>query len=196
MSSASGRVGGAGGCPTVGAGIVSAAGVQIAVAVISAPDDHFAAGPHCRVSIVGQRARWWCWWLSNCRCWDCISRRCSKLRAIKSTPDDHFAAGPHCRVIDSGSGRVGGAGGCPTIGARIVSAAGVQRAAAIISAPDDHFAASPHCRVIISAIGRAGGAGRCPRVVRAGNRRTVATIREVCSWRSLPPWSPALALRL
>ena len=42
---ASGRVGGAGGCPTVGAGIVSAAGVQVA-AVISAPDDHFTAGPH------------------------------------------------------------------------------------------------------------------------------------------------------
>ena len=94
---------------------------------ISSPDDHFAAGPHCRVTVLGQsgalvvlvavqlsvpglylpagvqsssnhqfrprrsfrcrstlpcealgqRARWWCWSLSNCPCWDCISRRCS-----------------------------------------------------------------------------------------------------------------------
>ena len=49
-----------------------------AVMPLSAPDDHFAAGPHCRVIGLGQRARWWCWWLSNCRCRDCISRRCSK----------------------------------------------------------------------------------------------------------------------
>ena len=41
-------VGGAGGCPAVDAGIVSAAGVEI-IGSNSAPDDHFAAGPHCRV---------------------------------------------------------------------------------------------------------------------------------------------------
>ena len=45
---------------------------------------------------------------------------------VKPTPDDHFTAGPHCRVIFSGSGRIGGAGGCPTIRAGIVSPAGVQ----------------------------------------------------------------------
>ena len=45
---------------------------------------------------------------------------------VTSAPDDHFTAGPHCRVIFSGSGRVGGAGGCPTIRAGIVSPAGVQ----------------------------------------------------------------------
>ena len=76
-ASGSGRVGGAGGRPTIRAGIVSAAGVQIGWCSISAPDDHFAAGPHCRVTALGQRARWWCWWPSNCPCWDCISRRCS-----------------------------------------------------------------------------------------------------------------------
>ena len=173
--SRSGRVGGAGGCPTIRAGIVSAAGVNKVPVSSSAPDDHFAAGPDCRVTVSGSRARWWCWWLSNCRCWDCICRRCSNgwshlsrprrsfrcrsrlpcdaSRAagalvvlvavqlsvlglylppvfkyvIPSAPDDHFAAGPHCRVSVSGSGRVGGAGGCPTIGAGIVSAAGVQK---------------------------------------------------------------------
>ena len=41
-------------------------------------------------------------------------------------PDHHFAAGPHCRVPVSGSGRVGGAGGRPTVGGGIVSPAGVQ----------------------------------------------------------------------
>ena len=43
-----------------------------------------------------------------------------------AAPDDHFTAGPDCRVTVSASGRVGGAGGCPTIRARIVSPAGVQ----------------------------------------------------------------------
>ena len=43
-----------------------------------------------------------------------------------SAPDDHFTAGPHCRVSDSRSGRVGRAGGCPTIRAGIVSPAGVR----------------------------------------------------------------------
>ena len=55
-----------------------------------------------------------------------ISRRYS-LAAIISAPDDHFTAGPDCRVIGSGSGRIGGAGGCPTVRARIVSPAGVQK---------------------------------------------------------------------
>ena len=43
-----GRVSRAGGCPTVSAGIVSAAGIQI-VADQSTPDDHFTASPDCRV---------------------------------------------------------------------------------------------------------------------------------------------------
>src|SRR5207302_1887927 len=70
--------------------------------------------------------------------------------------------GPHCRVIVSGRGRAGGARRCPTVGAGIVSPAGVQIATAITSAPDDHFAAGPHCRVIVSGTGRARGAGSCP----------------------------------
>ena len=48
-----------------------------ALAVKPAPDDHFTASPHCRVRDPEQQARWWCWWLSNYLCWDCISRRCS-----------------------------------------------------------------------------------------------------------------------
>ena len=62
------------------------------------PDDHFAAGPDCRVlraagalmsaggcPTVGGR--------------DCISRRCSRRGSRRySAPDDHFTAGPHCCV--------------------------------------------------------------------------------------------------
>ena len=221
--SGSGRVGRAGGCPTIRAGIISPAGVQSSRLSISTPDDHFTAGPDCRVTVsargrvsgaggcptiragivspasvqsaiaivhprrsfhcrsrlpcdsLGQWARWSCWWLSNYPCWDCISRRCSKrcrhqyppqtiislpvhtavcppravgalvvlvavqlsvlglylppvfkCRRHQSTPDDHFTAGPHCRVIVSARGRVGRAGGCPTIRAGIVSPASVQ----------------------------------------------------------------------
>ena len=43
-----------------------------------------------------------------------------------SAPDDHFTASPDCRVNGSGSGRVGRAGGCPTIRAGIVSPASVE----------------------------------------------------------------------
>ena len=46
------------------------------IAIMSAPDDHFTASPHCRVIVSGSRARWWCWWPSNYPCRDCISRQC------------------------------------------------------------------------------------------------------------------------
>ena len=75
---------------------------------------------------IGHRARWWCWWQSNCRCWDCICRQCSDGDGVGSAPDDHFAAGPDCRVTGSASGRVGGAGGGPTVSDGIVLSAGVQ----------------------------------------------------------------------
>ena len=39
----------------------------------------------------------------------------TRAAGILAAPDDHFAASPHCRVAVSGSGRVGGAGGCPCI---------------------------------------------------------------------------------
>ena len=46
------RTGGADSCPTISAGIVSSARVQIAAkAVQSAPDDHLTAAPHCRVNV-------------------------------------------------------------------------------------------------------------------------------------------------
>ena len=66
---------------------------------------------------LGSRARWWCWWLSNCRCWDCISRRCSNsdVGAVVSAPDDHFAAGPHCRVTSRAEGALVSVVGSPRV---------------------------------------------------------------------------------
>src|SRR5439155_26586216 len=63
-----------------------------------------------------------------------------------------------------GLGRVGEAGGCPTINCGIISAAGVQTGAENVSAPDNHFAPSPHCRVAPSPIGCVDGASGCPTV--------------------------------
>ena len=45
-------------CPTARAEVVAPAGVEIVAAVPSAPKDHFAAGPYCRVINNGQRAHW------------------------------------------------------------------------------------------------------------------------------------------
>ena len=84
--SADRRIGRAGGCPTIGAGIVSAAGVQIAAHRYIHPRRSF----HCRSRLpcdrLVRRAHWWCWWPSNYPCWDCISRRCSKSRCRSYPP--------------------------------------------------------------------------------------------------------------
>jgi hypothetical protein len=84
------------------------------------------------------------------------------------TPDDHFIAGQHRRVSVSGGGCVSGAGRCPTIGARIVSPAGVKNGDVLIeSAPDNHLTAGPHSRVKVSGSRCVGGAG-CGPCVGAG----------------------------
>ena len=124
-ASASGRVRRAGGSPSSRAGMVSPAGVQKAGI---RPRRSF----HCRsrlpCDVLEGRARWSCWWLSNYRARDCISRPCLRPTVPSSSaPNDHFTAGPDCRVTKSGIGRVGRAGGCPTIRAGIVSPARVQK---------------------------------------------------------------------
>ena len=67
----------------------------------SAPDDHFTAGPDCRV-IVRQWVRWWCWWLSKCPCWDCISRRYSNgtlMLSIRPKRSFHCRSTLPCEVL-------------------------------------------------------------------------------------------------
>src|SRR5207248_4524779 len=132
------RVGGAGGCPTVGGRVVSPTCVQIAAE--PAPDYHLAARPDCRV-IPSRRGR-----VGGAGGCPTVGAGIVASAGVQwvgtevidaSAPDDHFATGPHCRVIPSGSGRVSGAGSCPTIGAGIISPAGVKKVAAVTSAPDD-----------------------------------------------------------
>ena len=76
--------------------------------VISAPDDHFTAGPHRRVTYraVGALVVLVAVQLSVLGLY--LPPVFKRLTAT-SAPDDHFTAGPHCRVTVSGSGRVGGA---------------------------------------------------------------------------------------
>src|SRR5205823_7611058 len=92
--------------------------------------------------------------------------------ASNPPPDDHFTAGPHCRVKVSGFGRVGGAGGRPTVRAGIVSPTGVEKVQASNSAPDDHFTAGPHCRVTVSGRGRGSECRWSPSVIGAATRGT------------------------
>ena len=138
---------------------------KVADAIVSAPDDHFTAGPDCRVNVSGQMARWWCWWLSNCPCWDYICRRCSNSGVlIISAPDDHFAASPDCRVSSRRTGAL------VVLVAVQLSVLGLylppvfKIPLSYQSTPDDHFTAGPDCRVNVSASGRVGGAGGCPTI--------------------------------
>ena len=128
----------------------------------SAPDNHFGAGPHCRVRVSGSRHIGECWWLSKCRCWDCICRRCS-TRKGPARPRQSFRCRSTLPCELPGRWCVSGARRCPTVGDRIISSAGV-RMTGLSAAPDDHFAPGPDCRVIASAIRRAGGTGGCPTV--------------------------------
>ena len=91
---------------------------------MSAPDDHFAAGPHCGVIAIGQSGALVVLVAVQLSVLGLYLPPVFNSAAIKTTPDDHFAAGPDCRV-NLGRGRVDGAGRCPTIGAGIVSPAGV-----------------------------------------------------------------------
>jgi hypothetical protein len=72
------------------------------------------------------------------------------LKLAVPPPHDHFAGCPDRRVTPSVSGRIGGAGNCPTVGAGIVPSASGEREVAQ-STRDDRFAVGPHCCVKVSA---------------------------------------------
>src|SRR5260370_4935512 len=86
---------------------VSPAGIKIADAISSTPDDHFTTGPHCRVKLsAGGRVGG----ASGCptvRAGIVSPARVQLAAPTNSTPDDHFTAAPDCRVTESASGRVG-----------------------------------------------------------------------------------------
>jgi len=142
---------------------------------------------------VWSQARPRCWrrprrFRCRCRrggsgCWACCWRRCGSWgRALSAvppagvkviqttvgaTPGDHLTARPYCCVGEAGGGCVGRACGCPTVGARIVSAPSAKNAARSHSAPDNHLTTGPHRCVSVSGIGGVGGACGYPSI-RAG----------------------------
>ena len=92
------RVDGADRCPTIGARIVSAPSVQPAVTTTSdsAPDDHLAAGPDCRVRLscgrrVGGAGR-----IPSIGVWIISAAGVRNRYRVVAAPDDHLAAGPYC----------------------------------------------------------------------------------------------------
>jgi hypothetical protein len=100
------RIGSAGRRPTIGAGIISPAGIQSGNTVKSAPDDHFAAGPYCCESgspsgrVIGAG------WRPTIGARNVPTTAIETAETVSAAPDDHFGARPHCRVIPSASGRV------------------------------------------------------------------------------------------
>ena len=96
--SASGRVGRAGGCPTVGAGVVPPAGVETAVNNAT-PDDHFTVGPHCRVRVAGRGRVGRGGGCPAVRAGIISAAGVERIGAIISSPNDHFVASPYRRVI-------------------------------------------------------------------------------------------------
>jgi hypothetical protein len=86
---------------------------------------------HCRLSLSTY------WWQA------CIARPYSAQTSHLRHPHNHLITGPHRRVSGSGIGRANRAGGCPTVGAGIVSAASFEKVKIVVSAPHDHVTASP-----------------------------------------------------
>src|SRR6185369_4682954 len=116
------RLDGAGGRPTVGAEIVSPAvakNVETESVDASAPNDHFTASPHCRVTVSGKGRVRRGGGRPTIRAGVVSRAGVKNVGVVSSTPDDHFTAGPHCRVELSGSRRIGRACGRPTIRAGV-----------------------------------------------------------------------------
>ena len=169
------RIHSAGSCPTVHFRIVSPAGVHIVrdiIGKITSPDNHFAAGPDCRVVLSAKRRVG-----STGDCPTIHARivsptRCRSAAVIRSTPDDHFATGPNSRVI--GSTRWRARDSCPSVRRRIVSPAAQKADAGSRSTPYNHFAASPdHGEIRLiphTGDGRVGDTGSCPSIIGAARR--------------------------
>jgi hypothetical protein len=120
------RASGADESPSIGRGIIPSAGVQIVRVAVSAPHNHFSARPDCCVTVPsGRRVGGVVRGGPAVRAGIVSATAVENIRVISSTPHKHFTARPDCCVIISAIGRVSGAGGCPTIRARIVSPSSV-----------------------------------------------------------------------
>jgi len=89
---------------------VPSASVQVA-AVISAPDDHLAAGLNCRVKFSGIGCAGRASGCPTVRA-EIVSPASIEIGAeLFSAPENHFRASPNCRVVGTGGGRISGGSG-------------------------------------------------------------------------------------
>src|SRR6266404_2445290 len=162
-----GCVCGAGRHPTVGAGVVSPAGVKIhwRVAALPAPNDHFGAGPHCGVIDS------WRGCANGGGSHPSVASRiisaasiANAKRGVLPAPDDHFAAGPYRSVKSTTQYIIRDAGSRPTVVGRVILAAGVWVDRPISSTPDNHFAPCPLYGVTRSSLRRIGRTSRGPTI--------------------------------
>ena len=144
---------------------IPSAGVQVSDQICSAPDDHFAICPYCRVTLSGLRS------VGDGGGCPTVGARIISPAGVQnvdvigsSAPDDHLTAGPNCRVIEAPFGHVANAGGFPSVCSRIVSGASIVKATQDAPTPDDHFTPGPNYRVIDSGRGRVRGTGSSPTV--------------------------------
>ena len=114
-----GHVGGAGGCPTIRAGIVSPASVQKKLVIFSTPNDHFTASPHGSVQLTDGRRISGAGGCPTIRAGIVSPAGVQDGRSIPSTPDDHFTTGPNGCVTCAGRGDMEGARSPPLICARV-----------------------------------------------------------------------------
>lgn len=164
----------AGSCPTVGAGIVSAA-CTLDIAVVPTPNNHFAAAPNCGFKCSAIRRVCGAGGCPAVCAWIVYSA-CGCITNIPSAPYDHFTAAPDCYMQVSRRRRVRGGRSDPTVGVGIIFAASVESiVAAIEPAPDDHLVACPDGCVQISATRRVCCADGCPTV--RGGIISLAAIR-------------------
>src|SRR5215467_9749672 len=106
-----------GGCPTIGARIISPAGLSDTIRTISTPDDHFTAAPHRGVldSASGR--------IAGTRGYPTIGRGIVSAATVhiagdsSPAPNDHLIASPHSGMRDPTSRPIRDATGCPSIGA-------------------------------------------------------------------------------
>ena len=123
----------------------------------SSPDDHFIAGPHCRMMISSIRHVNGAGSGPTVHAWIIPTPSVevsAQVEACFTAPDDHFNPRPNRRMITSRLWRINSACCCPAVGVWVIFTASVQvviGAVIKIASPSDHLATGPHCLGVRSA---------------------------------------------
>src|SRR4051794_3171025 len=126
----------------------------------SAPNEHLAAGPECRVVASGLWRRTKTGRGPNILIWP-VSATCVQRPTVIASPDYHFISRPDSSVAVSNSRSVHHACRSPTIRDGVVPAACINGIMAVaLTTPHNHFVACPNSAVVVSD-GRRVGQGSC-----------------------------------